>query len=622
MSTELLIRGFFILIICTAVAYCSYFREGKESSPGETEGKSPRYVNFIPMYALPEFLLILLIGCTAYYGWEYSSELLLSWCFGIFTHISLYFLVLLLFMPLLRKYFSAGACAELWMLPTLLYIAEYSFMSLPEPLVVITIPNGFIKKAMAVWLIGFAAVFFGYILRHFIFRHRILKSAVPVKDAEILDVWEQEREYGNFSRNFGLMFSPAIGTPLSIGLFKRTTKVVLPQSSYTAEELHLIFRHELVHIGREDSGTKFFMMFCTAFCWFNPLMWLAMRKSADDLELSCDEAVLLNADAGIRRKYADLILKTAGDNCGFTTCLSASASALRYRLGSIMKQKKRFNGGLLVGIVLFVFMMTSGYIALAYESSTGRDVIFYSGTSEEHVLRSVSFWNGQQADYYDCTDEDVFKEYLEALELRHITGNYTFPEGEREMMCIFMGGDGVFGMTLTDSAVKITPLYGQEHQSQYYYLATEVDWEYLNTLLEKQINCYDEDLPAQPELNIRWNDSENEETIPGVIFTAVMDGKVTESIDPDGIPASVLFTDVESDEMTIGFSHLVYNDYTIEIDRWDGTESETVDLDDFVADDTFLLAPYDAHYKVYASFRMEDGRMIDMVFKFDIQLSE
>ena len=31
--------------------------------------------------------------------------------------------------------------------------------------------------------------------------------------------------------------------------------------------------------------------FCTALCWFNPFLWIAMRKSAEDLELSCDELI-------------------------------------------------------------------------------------------------------------------------------------------------------------------------------------------------------------------------------------------------------------------------------------------------------------------------------------------
>ena len=64
-------------------------------------------------------------------------------------------------------------------------------------------------------------------------------------------------------------------------------------------------------------------------------MWMAMERSAQDMELSCDETVLLEADDVTRRRYAGLLLATAGDSRGFTTCLSASASALRYRLRNV-----------------------------------------------------------------------------------------------------------------------------------------------------------------------------------------------------------------------------------------------------------------------------------------------
>lgn len=79
-------------------------------------------------------------------------------------------------------------------------------------------------------------------------------------------------------------------------------------------------------------------------CWFNPLMWLAMRKSADDLELSCDEIVLEGCSSTTRYQYANLLLKTAGDQRGFTTCLSTTASALRYRLKHVMSLPQNIPG--------------------------------------------------------------------------------------------------------------------------------------------------------------------------------------------------------------------------------------------------------------------------------------
>ncbi len=91
---------------------------------------------------------------------------------------------------------------------------------------------------------------------------------------------------------------------------------------------------------------------------FNPFLWIAMKKSAEDLELSCDEAVLVHADADTRRRYAELILKTAGDSRGFTTCLSASAASLRYRLRQVVRPGRRHSGALLAG--LFFFLLAAG----------------------------------------------------------------------------------------------------------------------------------------------------------------------------------------------------------------------------------------------------------------------
>ena len=120
------------------------------------------------------------------------------------------------------------------------------------------------------------------------------------------------------------------------------------------------------------------MIFCAAMCWFNPLMWIAMRKSADDMELSCDETVLLNADEATRKQYALLLLDTAGDERGFTTCLSATANAMRYRLRSVTKPKKRHSGALIVGAAFFILAMTSGYVALAFDGNSGAEVLYQS----------------------------------------------------------------------------------------------------------------------------------------------------------------------------------------------------------------------------------------------------
>ena len=139
---------------------------------------------------------------------------------------------------------------------------------------------------------------------------------------------------------------------------------VLPIRAYNERELRMIFRHELHHLRRRDTDSKLFFAFAAAFCWYNPLVWIAFRQAADDLELSCDEIVLTGADEKERTFYANLILNTAGEANGFTTCLSTRASSLRYRLRGIMQTRKTSAGTLMLMTLMFVFFMCYGYISV------------------------------------------------------------------------------------------------------------------------------------------------------------------------------------------------------------------------------------------------------------------
>ena len=63
--------------------------------------------------------------------------------------------------------------------------------------------------------------------------------------------------------------------------------------------------------------------------------------------------------------YAELILSTAGDARGFSTCLSASARGLRYRLRSIVKPEKKRRGILLLSALSFLLVASCGLLCVA-----------------------------------------------------------------------------------------------------------------------------------------------------------------------------------------------------------------------------------------------------------------
>ena len=204
--------------------------------------------------------------------------MMLTMCFDIFLHICLYYIVLIIALPFLRNHISARACAMLWLLPNYLYLTQQSSMRVSKPLITLHISRIAVTILALVWLVGFIAVWGWNIINHLVFRRRILKHAVPVADPEVLALFRSELEETALRKpKLSLVITDDVTSPLTIGLFRHSTRIVLPRKSYSPDELHLIFRHELIHISREDSWAKFFMMFCTAMCWFNPLMWTAMK---------------------------------------------------------------------------------------------------------------------------------------------------------------------------------------------------------------------------------------------------------------------------------------------------------------------------------------------------------
>lgn len=343
-------------------------------------------------------------------------------------------------------------------------------------------PIKFIQGVALIWLAGVVGVLGWKILSHLRFRRWLLQGAEKVTDPEVLAAWQGELlQVGEKESEYILVTSPRVTTPMTIGLFSKSVRVVLPQRHYTPEELKLIFRHELVHIGRRDAWSKFFLVFCTALCWFNPLMWLAMKKSSEDLELSCDEAVVVSLNEGERRRYADLILRTAGDGRGFTTCLSASASALRYRLKNIVRPARKHVGALFVGVVASLLFLTCGQVGLAYGMGTGEAYI-YQNETESISLAKVTQTKEEARKVIQCRDEEALTDYLSSLTLYQAVGTYDCDGEEEQLSLTYNTFQGTLGVILWENYVRVMPSWEKDLKEQDYYVSGGLDWEKLDGL--------------------------------------------------------------------------------------------------------------------------------------------
>lgn len=540
MSAVLGQRLFFTALMALTLGWVVFSRDDSERGRD-----SQRYLPYISGLILPLWLLLML-GLTAWQeGGRAAGELALSLCFPLFLHICLYYALLLPALPWLRRHFRARSCAMLWLLPNYLYLWQRAPLS--RPLLVLSCNERLLWGLFALWAAGFVLVLGGCTLSHVLFRRRLLKDAEEVRESAVRRVFEEELARAAFKKpKFRLLRSGAAETPLTVGLFARRVRLVLPNRDYSEDELRLIFRHELIHIGREDSWSKFFLCFCTAMCWFNPLMWRAMKRCAEDMELSCDETVLLEADEALRRRYAELILTAAGDSRGFSTCLSASAEALRYRLQSILHPGRRRSGTLLIALLFFVLSMSGGAAALAY----GEERL---PLSEEAVLSHVS-----NEDFMDrkvvCADEDALLAYLRSLPLRHITGSYSYDRAALRSLQ-FDTPRGRLALRLQGETLRLIPLYDAPQESWY---VPELDWAYLEALL-----------PVLPALAVEMEGRPDYSVQPREI-RRLCDGAVVYAAEraedePHGIFQS------EPQEFTLGFSDEPLRHTVAEEETADGT---------------------------------------------------
>ena len=382
------------------------------------------YASFSYYGALPFVLLILGAMSRLMLGDE-ADPMLFTSLFSVAVSLTVYYVLLALLMPWLRRRISSWACGALWLVPNVLYILARDNMRLPAPLLVIKTSEGLMSALLGVWFAGFLLIMAWKTAEHLLFRRRVLKNAEKLTSP----LWEEI--FGQVCTHSGnrppLYRSAEVWTPLTIGLFAGARVVVLPERDYTDEELRLVLTHEAVHIARCDAASKLALVSVTALFWFDPLVWLAMRRSADDIELSCDESVTLGADEAERRRYAVLILSSAGDERGFTTCLSARASSLRYRLRQIMKPAAKRSGALLIGFAAFFLILGCGHIAFAYGGGTGEELIFGGQDTSLYTVSDGS-----------CTDPEGLKDYVASLELMELTEEYDFDlDGVRHRVVIF-----------------------------------------------------------------------------------------------------------------------------------------------------------------------------------------
>lgn len=221
--------------------------------------------------------------------------------------------------------------------------------------------------ASDIWVLVSAAVFAAFAAVHLRFRFKVSDAVL----AEYLPA--------SLKRRVRIKTSDRIDSPLTYGIFRPV--ILIPKNIFSDESksLEYILAHELTHIKRFDVLYKLLMVIAVSLHWFNPFAWVMLVLASRDIELSCDEEVIL-ATGGAREEYA-MTLIGMEERRSFGVLQSGfGGSSVRERIKSVMAVKKPSPAGkaaaaLLVAAAFAVFTVydierdTAYYVTVTADNS-------------------------------------------------------------------------------------------------------------------------------------------------------------------------------------------------------------------------------------------------------------
>ncbi len=417
--------------------------------------------------------------------------------FDFILPVSLYYALMLLCLPLLRRFIDPRTCGILWMYPLTICAAltfiTYNNGGLRIPDILIYVPPTLFKILLALWLAGAAAYLGWSIYQHISLRTWLDRSALPA-GPETVALWERECKLAGWNWSTPVSVTAQLQSPMIVGIRKTKMELYLPDKSYTDREFCQIFRHEVRHILRRDNETKLYWTVIRALLWFDPLVWLASRRAAEDIELSCDEYVLQDADEMTRQYYAQLLLDTAGDSRGFSTCLSAKASTLRHRLKCVVTPPKRMAGSLCLALAVILLLFTCGSVSFVTEKGRAGDYYLFStmkstSVAYQQIVRRELFAQEREHPASEVRDgvvqeTDRLLSYLEELPIIRLPDRLNWLDDlEDPGPCLklhFSRPDSNYSVELNGRWMKVTYWFagaGARRVDRVYRIEQPLDWD-------------------------------------------------------------------------------------------------------------------------------------------------
>jgi len=182
-----------------------------------------------------------------------------------------------------------------------------------------------------IWLAGAAGIMIYAVISYFLLKRKVSTAVLLNENTYECD---------------------SVSSPFVFGLIK--PKIYLPFNISPADRGCVIL-HENAHIRRRDHITKTVGFFITAVHWFNPFVLLSFVLLCCDIELACDESIIVGMDKEQRADYMQALFNLGVKRSRISVCpLSFGEVTVKERIKSVMTGKKPAKAVLAAGIAVCV----------------------------------------------------------------------------------------------------------------------------------------------------------------------------------------------------------------------------------------------------------------------------
>ncbi|MCK5130211.1 MAG: hypothetical protein KAQ68_10180 [Clostridiales bacterium] len=244
--------------------------------------------------------------------------------------------------------------------------------------------------AIVIYLCGIVASVMFLIYRYVLLAKNI-SSLKQVHEKSVCDLLEEVKKDMGIKRKIGLKTGMSIATPALVGIYHPT--IVLPdnQQNINPEQLKLIFRHELMHYKKKDILYLWLIECVLCIHWFNPILHLLKPIIRQDIELACDERVLMKLDQSKHLSYGKVLAQTSSKQLsrmpGIMTVNMAGKNGKK--LKERLKMIRDFNKKSIIAVGIIMVMIATVLLVSCTTIPKGEEPeTVNSGTTNTEITKT------------------------------------------------------------------------------------------------------------------------------------------------------------------------------------------------------------------------------------------